>query len=68
MNGLFLPPLLHTPTLQPHPKFGSTQAEASVLTDMQDLHLLLYSITNKVTEYQNSIHGCFRLLESNLDL
>ena len=35
---------------------------------MQDLHLLRYSITNTVTEYQNSIHGCFPLLESNLGL
>ena len=35
---------------------------------MQDLHLLQHSVTNTVTEYQNNIHGCFPLLESNLDL
>ena len=67
-NGLFMPPPLHTPTLQSCPKFGSAWAEASILTDMQNLHLLQYSIINTVTEYQNSIHGCFLLLESNLDL
>ena len=44
-----MPPLLHTP-LPIRTKFGSTQAEASILTDMQDLHLLRYSITNAVTE------------------
>ena len=67
-KDLFMLPLLHTPTLQPHPKFGTTYGEASILTDMQNLHLLQYSITYTVTEYQNSIHGCFPHLELNLDL
>ena len=58
-KDLFMLPLLHTPTLQPHPKFGTTYGEASILTDMQNLHLLQYSITYTVTEYQNSIHGCY---------
>ena len=64
-----MPPLLHTPTLQPRPKFCSEQVETSY-SDQYARPIpkhdpLRYSFTSTVTEYQMSVHGCFSNLDGN---
>lgn len=67
-----MPPLLHTPTLQPLLKFYPKQAKSSYFDQyagpIPKHDLLKQSFTSTVTEHQESVHGCFPLLESNLDL
>ena len=65
-------PLVHTPTLQPSLKFCSKEAKTSYFDryarPIPKYDLLRYSFTNTATEHQTSVHGCFLLLELNLDL
>ena len=72
LNMLFLPPLHHTPALQPYLRFCSKQAKTSYFDryarPKPNHNLLRYFFINAVTEHQKSVHRCFPLLESNLNL
>ena len=67
-----MPPLLDTPTLQSHLKFCPKQEKSSYFDQyarpIPKHNLLKQSCTSTVTGHQESVHGCFPLLESNLDL
>ena len=68
---LYVPPLRHNPTLQPHLKFCPKQAKTSYFDRYprpKPNHTCWYLFINTVTEHQKSVHGRFPLLESNLDV